>query len=305
MHETNIKHLDFHLLLTLKALLEEKHISRAALKINLSQPATSRALGRLREIFQDPLLVKEKNGWVLTERAAAICQPLQLIINQTHALVSPPSIDPASMKGEIVIAARDYESATVLPSIVNHLGKEAPQLAVQLVTLQEDELDSLEKQKVDFILTATENCSVSLYRQVLYEENYICLIAKNNPLYNLGLNLERYLAAKHCTVMTSGYGLSAIDKILNKNHYTRRIALRASHFFAAGEIVANTDLIATLPKRLGEILCRQNQLKMVELPFSVPSFPIYLYWHVRQHGNPAHQWIRGIFKKNYPALLEK
>lgn len=296
MRETNIRSIDLNLLVVLKALLEEKHVTRAAERIGLSQPATSRALARLRQLLNDPLLVRSQSGLILTTRASELYQHLETIFGEIKQVISPPVSDPADMQGDIVLATRDYEMAAILPRVINTISKKAPQLTLTVMPLLGDNLDLLDRQKVDFVISATDSQAASLYRTTLYEEDFVCLLSSENPVIKKKLTLKNYLAMKHCLVSITGYGPGLVDTILAKEKLKRNVTIRIPYFLAAASIVAESDLIVTLPRHLAEMLSRQENLIMLEPPIKMPSFPIYLYWHIRNHNNAQHRWLREIIR---------
>jgi DNA-binding transcriptional LysR family regulator len=298
MRETNIKQLDLNLLVALHALLEERHVSRAAERVNLSQPAMSRALARLRVMFQDPLLVKGSSGMILTTRAKDLYQPLQNILREITHIVSPPSFDPATMQGEIVIATRDYELATILPKIIAKVTTAAPHLKLSIIQMIGDDLSLLEKQKADFVLAGTDSQSAALHRYVLLQEKFSCILSSTNPVLREGMNLETYLQMKHCLVTISSFGVSMADTILAQKKLKRNIVIRVPNFLAVPHIVAESDLIATLPHRLCELISEQKKVKIVDPPIKIPHFSIYLYWHIRNQENPIHKWFRKLVKES-------
>lgn len=299
MHDTHIKNLDLNLLVTLNALLEEKNVTRAAARIHLSQPATSRALARLRDMFQDPLLIKGTRGMILTDRAKELYRPLRHILNGISAIVSPPSLEPTHMQGEVVIATRDYELAAILPKIIHRILVESPQLKLRIVPLIGTDVSSLETSNVDFILTATDNKAANLHRSTIGKDGFVCLVSKNHEIVQKGMNLERYIAAKHCLVTISGFGTGLVDTLLAQKNLQRNIVVRVPHFLAVEHIIADSDLIVTLPRRLGELLSQQEKIVLINPPLIIPQFPIYLYWHTRSHNDPINRWIRRlIFNKN-------
>lgn len=295
MHETNIRLLDLNLLLALKVLIEEKHVSRSALRIGLSQPAMSRALGKLRQILKDPLLVKGSAGLDLSARAIDLYQPLVNVLSTITQIVSPPSSNPASMQGEIVIATRDNEMVSILPKVINCIMKEAPLLTLRIVPLTGDDLSLLEQNKVDFIMSGTESKSATLCRSTLYKEDFVCLLASHNPAIE-HFTLKKYVEMKHCMVTLTGFGLGAVDEILAEKGLTRIIAVRVPYFLAASHIVASTDLIVTLPRKVGALFSQDSKVNLIEPPIKIPSFSIYLYWHVRNQSNPVHQWLRKLIR---------
>ena len=296
MHQTNLRTIDLNLLVALNALLEEKHVTRAAERISLSQPAMSRALSRLREMFQDPLLVKGIGGMALTARANDLYHPVQNILREITNIISPPSIDPKTMQGEIVIATRDYELATILPDVISQITTDAPNLKLSIVPLVGDDLSPLEHHHVDFVLAGTNSKSATLHRYTLYQENFVCLVSENNSVIQQGMTLKKYIEMKHCLVTISSFGLGLVDKILAEKNLKRNVAVRIPHFLAVPHIVADSDLVATLPARLGELLSKQEKVVLIKPPLKIPQFPIYLYWHTRNQNNPTHEWLRKIIK---------
>ncbi len=296
MHEMNMKSLDLNLLVVLKALLDEQHITRAAERVGMSQPAMSRALGRLRVMFNDPLLIKGTKGLCLTSKAEELYQPLKIILSDLTQLVSAKTFEPAVMQKEIVIATRDYEATVILPHIISAISKEAPHLFFRIIPLVGDDLTPLESQEVDFIIGGSESQSASLCRYILFKEKFTCLVSAKNKIAQNKLTLDQYLLMKHCLVTIRNTGHGFVDDLLQQTKMKRHIHMRIPHFLAAANIVADSDMIITLPYRLGCYLTQQKKHAMLEPPLKLPSFPIYLYWHLRNQSNPLNQWLRKIIR---------
>jgi DNA-binding transcriptional LysR family regulator len=292
MRETNLRTIDLNLLIALKALLEERHVTRAAERIHLSQPAMSRSLHKLRTIFNDPLLVRSANGLCLTSRAHGLQSQLQGILNDIKDMLEPPSQNPAQMKGEITIATRDYEIATVLPKVIQQVTQHAPDLKISIMTLTNENFDLLEMQEVDFIITASESDSATLHRKMLFEDDFVCLLSADNPIEPHELTLKKFIELKHGMISISGFGPGIVDLELAKNNLQREVMLRTSHFLCIPYLIVNTNLIITLPRKLGELLRQQANIKLLEAPLPIAAFPVYLYWHIKNHNNPVHQWLR-------------
>jgi len=300
MRETNISTLDLNLLRALKALLDKKHVSRAAESISLSQPAMSRALQRLRETFKDLLLVKGPNGLDLTPRAIELYQPLQEIFLQLNQIITPSSFNPATTQAEISIATRDYEMITIMPAVINAITTEAPNLKLRIIALHGDDITALDKNEVDFVLSGTKSKSALLYQKKIVTDNYVCLMSKQQARQKITLN--KFITMKHCLVTISGVGPGVVDHVLAEQGLKRDIAVRIPHFLAASHIVANTSLIATLPRRLGQLLSDNKNIALVEPPLVLPDFAIYLYWHSRNQNNPMHQWLRNKIVSAAPTI---
>jgi len=297
MRQVNISALDLNLLVALKALLDERHVTRAAEKLGLSQPAMSRALQRLRVMFQDPLLVKGAGGMSLTARADELYQPLQTILNEISHMITAPTIEPKKMRGEVVIATRDYEMVAILPDVIKHWIEQAPGLTIKVVPLSGDDLSPLERNEVDFVVSGSDRSSATLCRLTLLKENFVCLLAAKNPAAGKKLTLEKYLEMRHCQVSINEFRPGIVDTYLAEHGHKRKVIVRVPYFIvAASSVVANSDLVVTVPRRLGLLMARNNNETVAcELPFKVRDFSIYLYWHIRNQNNPMHSWLRECF----------
>lgn len=295
MREVNLSSLDLNLLVALKALLDERHVTRAAEKVGLSQPAMSRALQRLRIMFRDPILVKGTGGMTLTARAAELNGPLQGILNEISHIITAPVADPKEMNGEVMIATRDFEMSAILPSVITSIMEQAPGIRIRVLPLIGDDLSPLERNEIDFVVAGTDKSLASLNRTTLVKDNFICLVSPNNPVATQKLTLKKYLAMRHCLVDIGLFRTGIVDTYLSELGHSRKIALRVPYFTAAASMVENTDLVITVPKRLGTLLARTNGLATLALPFKVRDVSIYLYWNIRNQNNPMHVWLRKCF----------
>lgn len=297
MHKVNIESLDLNLLVPLKALLEERHVTNAAEKVGLSQPAMSRALQRLRDMFDDPLLVRGTGGrMTLTARASDLYRPLHDLMQGVGQLIAPPATEPSEMRGEVVIATRDYELVAIMPPMISRVTAQAPGLTLNLVSMVGDDLSPLEENQVDFVVAGTDRMLATLSRSTLKEESFICVLAADAPDADAPWTLARYLELKHCVVSFSKHPTPGIvDRWLSERGETRNVRVRVPSFLAAAHIVAASDLVVTLPRTIGLRLAEQGNLVTRELPFQVPSFHIFLYWNIRNQTNPIHAWLRKMF----------
>jgi DNA-binding transcriptional LysR family regulator len=252
----------------------------------------------LRDTFQDPLLVKGKYGMVLTARAIDIYPPLQRILREINHIVTVPAIHPADMQGEIVIATRDYELATILPSVISEITTKAPHLKLSIISQKGDDLSLLENENVDFVLSGTNKTSANLHRYTLLADSFVCLVAKNHPVIKTGLDLTTYLNMKHCLISINHLVLGYVDTLLSTMNLKRNIAVRIPHFLAVSHVIQHTDLIVTLPRGLGELLAKNEKIMLLQPPLDIPDFPIHLYWHTRNQSHSIHQWVRKIIKKS-------
>jgi len=142
----------------------------------------------------------------------------------------------------------------------------------------------------------TEALSRLDHRHTLFEEKFSCILSSKNPAIRDGMSLETYLQMKHCLVTISNFGVGVVDTILAQKKLKRNVVLRVPHFLAVSYIIGGSDLIATLPHRLCELISRQENVRLVDPPLKIPKFPIHLYWHVRNQENPIHKWFRKLIR---------
>ena len=292
MREVNLRSLDLNLLVALRALFDERHVSRAAEKAGMSQPGMSRALQRLREVFRDPLLVKSGNGYELTPRADTIDLPLRQVLADVQSIFSAPSFDPSAAQGEIRLAAFDY--VVLLPTIITRLREQAPGLTLKAVTFDALDLNPLIKGELHLAFTSFELTHSGLYRQWLCDEESVCLVSSRHISLQKPLSLVKLMQLDHITINLTGFDPCQVDHTLATMGLTRNIVATVPTFLLAAHTVANSDLIAILPRRIGLQLLKNYSVSILELPINFPKFKIYQTWHERYNKDPQHTWLRKL-----------
>jgi DNA-binding transcriptional LysR family regulator len=294
MGKNQLQTIDLNLLLALQALLEQRHISKAAAKLDVSQPAMSRHFVQLKRIFKDPLLVRDGRTYSLTPRAEGLRAPLGNVLLDMEALFTTPTFDPAQATGEIFIATRDYEMITLLPAFLKVVAAQAPGLRVSIVPLVEENFTLLENHSVDFILSAGQSNAAHLARSKILEDDHVCLASKNHPILKdkTTITLKQYVALRHGLVSLSGSGPGVIDRLLEKQSLERQVYIRVPQFMSAAYLVADSDLVVTVPRRMALVASGLLPLRIYEVPLKLEKFSMYLYWHVRQQKSGLHTWLR-------------
>jgi DNA-binding transcriptional LysR family regulator len=288
----NLASIDLNLLVALDALLAERSVTRAAQRIGLSQPAASRALGRLRALLGDRLLVRAGGGLVPTPRAAALREPLGRALADVRGLLAPPSFDPTTAQGTIRLWALDLESATVVPSLLARIERLSPGLDIDIRPRLGDPFAALQEGTVDLAVGVFLEAPAGFRRQKLYDDDFVCLVRRGHPIAKAGLTVERYVEQRHAMVVISGSGRGPVDEMLARRGLARRIALRLPHFLAAPMIVAESDLVITLPRRLGHRFAALSPVVLLEAPLPLPGFAVSQLWHERHQDDPRHSWLR-------------
>ncbi|AZD30194.1 LysR family transcriptional regulator [Pseudomonas chlororaphis] len=288
----NLRRLDINLLLTLDVLLAEHNVTRAAQRLNLSQPSVSVHLAKLREIFGDPLLLPGPRGMRPTARADELREPLRRALEALELAVSPASpFDPGAAEHTWSVSASDYgESTVILPALAG-LRAAAPGTRLAVLELEPGRLvRQAEQGSIDLALHTSEDSPPGLRRRVLFSERYVLVGRAGHPRLQRCPSLAQFGKLEHVVVSPDGGGFHGVtDSVLGELGMTRRVVLSVPHFLFVLSALASTDLVAMLPARL----VRDNPaLKVVEPPLEVPGYEMAMLWHERCHRDPAHQWLR-------------
>jgi DNA-binding transcriptional LysR family regulator len=295
MHKMNIETLDLNLLLVLQALLQEQSVTRAGARIGLSQSATSHALGRLRDFFQDPLLIRTPKGMVLTPRAEELIVPLADILRQLNRLVQPIFFDPAMTQGKVRIAATDYATAVILPVVLKELTQVAPQVEVECHYWNSDVVEMCRKGIIDLGFGIVDIAEISDIRsQTLFTEDFVSVVRANHPIAQTDVTLDSYIAWPHALITINNSLGSPVDRALAELGLQRKIMLRIPQFLAAPFIVAQTDFILTIPRRIALLIASTANLQVLELPILMNRFGYPQIWHERHQTDPFHSWFRQV-----------
>ncbi|PWK60760.1 LysR family transcriptional regulator [Aminobacter sp. AP02] len=294
MREVDLRRIDLNLLVALEALLDEKNVTRAAHRLGMSQPAASRALGRLRALFSDALLVDGPGGYVLSSRAEEVRPVLSWILAGVGEMLEANAFDPATATGRIRLLTPDLQAASLAPYLLARLAHEAPLLDLDIDAPGSHGLDLLERGDADAMVALIDEAPAGIRRRRLYDEELVTLMRADHPALAGEFTLERFLALEHIVVSVTGVGPAPVDEVLARMGRTRRVKLRVPNFFAAVEIAARSDLIMTLPSSLARAAANMRRLVSLPPPFDLKSFTMSLAWHARQQDAPRHIWLRRV-----------
>lgn len=290
---------DLNTLVTLKVLLDERHVTRAGEKLSLTQSAVSRILAKLRQDFDDPLLVKSGKHLTLTAKAERLYLPLTQLLEQVNDLLIPETFNPLTAKGSIRIATNDYGTHALLPRLIPLLNAAAPGIKVTALEWRSNLMDELEENKVDLIIGGDAAPPQNIYQRVVACDGFQGVVRKGH-VFSQGMTLEQYVTLNHVLISAKGSGVSEIDDILKKNGVSRNVAVVMPHFFAALEIIANTDFMILLPEHFVRRYVDNDKFAIIKPPFEIPPFDVSMFWHARMHHEPLHTWFRKfIYEKIY------
>ena len=290
------RNLNLNLLLVLDALNREQNVTRAAKRLGLTQSAVSNALAQLRLALGDPLFVRARRGVVPTERAQELAGPVrQALAIVDTALEGTGAFDPQKSTRSFVIAASDYTEYVVLPALLRHLEREAPGVRIEVRSWGYHEVPaSLEAGEVDLMLGYYGALPPGHHEQPLFQEEYVCIVRKGHPTVRGRLTLKRYLALGHVLVTQRPGSIGSVDTALGRMGLSRRIGARVSHFLMVPQLVAETDLVAALSRRIAEPALKALSLSLHAPPLELPKSSVGQVWHERTHDDAANRWLRGV-----------
>jgi DNA-binding transcriptional LysR family regulator len=291
MRVVHLRNVDLNLLVVLHALLEERHVTRAAKRCFLSQSAMSRALERLREMFGDVLLVRSGRGYERTMRGERVLRELESLMPRLEAIVRGEEFDPARSRERFRVAVTDHASLVLMPPLVKLLRTEAPNVTVDASAWNDRVYEGTAAGRIDLALSA-EAPPPALDAEVLYEEDFVCLVGRAQQIRTRRFTLKQYLDLPHAVVETWEGQQTPVDRPLSELGLKRRAVLRIPFFVPTIFAIAHTDLILTIPRRLGKIIAATANVRIVEPPYEIKGFSYFMAWHPRLTGEPAHAWFR-------------
>jgi DNA-binding transcriptional LysR family regulator len=289
--------MDLNLLAYFDALISEGQVSRAAERVNLSQPAMSLALKRLRELFDDPLLVRTPNGMVPTSRARALIGPVREILRRSEDLLRPRgSFVPGEASASLVLMSTDYVSLLLMPPLTRQIEKIAPHVQINAKAVDPEQLKYLfESGQVDLGVGYCVNPPGELRIRHAFEENLVCIARAEHPAIQGRLSLEQFTQNPQVQIRPGDMRyVVLLERALSLHGVEARIGAVVHDFIVAPEIVASTDLIAVVPQRMARRYGQALGLQILPLPVEVPPLSFSMIWHERTHREPLYQWLREL-----------
>lgn len=285
-----------NLLVAFAVLAEERSVTRAARRFGISQSAMSGVLAQLRDLFDDPLLVRAGNLMALTPRADALAKRVCASVAELDlALTQPGSFDPAKSIARFVLAMSDYTALVLLPPLMERLTHLAPKASVQVLPWGKLEATpALAEGGVDVMVGILEHAKLppGFHRQPVFEDRFVCIVRKDHPTVGRELTLETYLKLSHVIVTEKPWASGVVDKALERLGHSRTIGLRVPHYSIVPQVVATSDLIAAIDERFARRFVSALPLRIVEPPLKLRSVPVDLLWHSRTADDPARKWLR-------------
>ena len=303
----NIERIDLNLLVYLDVLLRERNVTRAASYLGITQPAMSNGLRRLRELFDDPLLVRTSEGMTPTERALELQPVVRSVLAAVERAVQPKKpFDAVHSTRVFRIMASDYAESTLIPAVLERLQREAPGIALDIMTPSDVSYLNVEQGKVDMVINRFDSMPQSFHQNTVWQDSFSCLLSVHNPVLDGGFDLESYLQAQHVWVSKTGMGVGVgvdpsdvqdlgwVDEALARLGRKRRITVFTRHYQVAVLLATQKHLVVTVPSKLALLMRDNARVAIKPPPFEIPPFELKMAWSPLLQRNPGHQWMRRL-----------
>lgn len=285
--------LDQRLLEIFERLYLTGSVSKTSDMLAMGQPAVSIALTKLREHFNDPLFVRIKNKMEATSLAHELYPVAKQALEGLKAVQSfTQRFDAKTATRSFAISMTDITHMVLLPKLWAHFKQVAPHIKLEVYPIGRETADKLASGEVDLAIGFLPQLEAGFYQQTLFRQNYICLVSKKHPRIKKSLSLQHYQTEGHVSIVTSGTGHMLLDAEVKRLQLQRRIDLKLPSFLGIGYLIEHTELIASVPEKLGELLAQSNKIHCFPLPFALPDYAVKQHWHERFHADKGSQWLR-------------
>jgi len=289
-----LSRINLNLLISLYHLLRTRSVTSAAAAQHITQPAMSRNLSQIRNIFQDRLLIRVGNEMHLTSRGESLWQQLPPMLNQLETLLVPSEFEPAGFIGKFNVATTDFITHDLIPPLLAELQHDAPGLSLHFHLWHPGMLDDLRQGRLDLAACILDQVPDDIYGKQLGDDGYCCLLSAQHPLADGLMSLEQYTLSDHIGISGGGDKIRAVDEALSSIHRQRQVKITVPFIHSALAITARSEYLLTLPNHIAQKLQERYGLITKPLPeeLQIPSSQYYLIWHQRQHIDPAHRYLR-------------
>jgi len=291
---------EIQLLKMLPVLVAERSVSRAAERMGISQPAASRGLARLRILFDDPLLLRTRNGMVPTNRGHEVDRAIRKLLRDLDALVTPSApFDPKVSHRTFLVTAAEYAEHVLMPIVFRRLRESAPNVRIEVRAMKSEyAYESMESGEIDLRIAWLLEPPQSLRSMPLFQDRIVCIADRHHPGIGDALTLEQYFALPH--VRAYGTGRTTTGQVIDDAvaGYGRKLIVPfvVRHFLTIPHAIVGSDTIATLPRALARQFAEKYPLRILEAPLRLPRVKYAVYWHGRSQHDKGHRWLRQLVR---------
>lgn len=290
------RNMDLNLLVVFNEIFQEQHISSVAKRLNLSQPAVSNALARLRRTFDDALFVRTKDGMQPTPFAEQLAEPIRHALNSlTEAMNVQEAFDAANSTRQFQIALTDVAELYFMPRLIQHCTEQAPGVTINtLRTSRVDLMSEMGAGRIDIAIGAFNEVSDALFQRRLFKQPHVVLMREQHRFASETLTLKRYLSAQHLMVDSGESPYDRINLDLDKAGVMKQVKFSVPHFTAVPYIIANSDLLVMVPQKLAESVALPFKLIYRPSPLRLPDLQTNIFWHRRYNQDQGNLWLRNL-----------
>jgi len=292
----DFKGIDLNLLAAFKALMDERNVTRAAARVNVSQPAMSAALARLRKLFGDRLFQRSAGGLLPTPRAYEIAEPVARALGQIEALLAPAApFHPQTASLTFSVGMADYPAFVLLPRLLGELAEKAPDVRMDVHGFggRDEAVALLDAGKIDVAIGVAPTVPESrILSREIFRDAFVTLVRKDHRATRGKLDLDAYLALRHILVSPEGSKFGVVDQALADRGLERTVQVTLPHMFAVPSLLQQTPLAAILLRRVALHSAQAGDLMIFPPPVPLPEIAFHLIWHRRNDANLAQGWLR-------------
>jgi DNA-binding transcriptional LysR family regulator len=298
----NMNKIDLNLLLVFEALLKSRNVTQAGAAVGISQPATSFALSKLRNMLDDPLFVRTPQGMQPTPQALLLAKPIQQALDLIRTdVLQRPGFDLATTERRFTLAMTDVAEMVFLPRVLRLLNEQAPHANLKTVIMSSAALEgALETGAVDLAIGLFPDLKrASFYQQRLFQHPFVCIVRADHPTIGRKMTLQQFLEASHAVIEAEGRAHEIFEQLLQRRGLKRRVLLSIPHFLSIPMVVADSDLVVTVPYVLAKVFARMTNIKLIAPPIKVGNYDVRQYWHERFHKDTANRWLRTALAERF------
>lgn len=291
----NIRKEHLHLLQCFDALAATASVSKAAQRMDMPQPSMSRALAQLRAMFSDELFLRTRSGVTPTPRALELIGPVREALTRIDAILNPAGeFDPLTSRATVTLTSTGYAEAVLIPFVVRRLEKAAPGLVLETRVPNREMSDMrLERGEIDFRIGGVDQPPEKLRFSNLFEDRFVCIARAGHPVVRSKLTLDDFCALPQVRTIIRSH-MDSADRAVAAYGKQLRYAVTSHDYAAVPHMVARSNMIATVPERVVDLLMRGVSIRKYDCPVVMPRIAIRLFWHDRTHRSGLHRWFRTL-----------
>ncbi len=290
--------IDIRLLKVFDEIYKTRSVTAAAEALDLGQPAVSVALAKLRQHFGNPLFVRTSNGMEPTPFSEGLVQPVREVLGALEKVLGHRGeFEPSSAERSFRICMTDISQLVLLPRLWETLRETAPGVRIEIIPMSSDTARLLESGEADLAVGFVPQLEAGFHQQSLFVQSFVCMVSRDHPRIADSVSLAQFEAEDHAVISSSGAAPNILEREIARLGIKRRIALKIPSFLGAAFVIEHTDLLLTVPRRLGDVLQGRGAFRFLPVPFALPEYEVKQHWHERYHHDEGNRWLRRLVSR--------